>query len=41
MAIDSDSFPDSGTQTIINGQGELEFQFTVPDNAAFFKVLAQ
>jgi hypothetical protein len=27
-----------GTSTIINGQGELEFQFTVPDNAAFFRL---
>ena len=36
-------FPMSGpgTSTIINGQGKLEFQFTVPDNAAFFKVQAQ
>jgi len=30
-----------GTSTIINGAGKLEFQFTVPDNAAFFKVQAQ
>jgi sulfur relay (sulfurtransferase) DsrC/TusE family protein len=30
-----------GTSTVINGQGKLEFQFTVPDNAAFFKVQAQ
>jgi hypothetical protein len=36
-------FPMSGpgTSTVINGQGKLEFQFTVPDNAAFFKVQAQ
>lgn len=34
-------FPMSAPQTVINGQGKLEFQFTVPDNAAFFKVLAQ
>jgi hypothetical protein len=25
-------------QTTINGQGQLEFQFTVPDNAAFFRL---
>jgi hypothetical protein len=30
-----------GTSTVINGAGNLEFQFTVPDNAAFFKVQAQ
>jgi hypothetical protein len=36
-------FPMSGpgTSTVINGAGKLEFQFTVPDNAAFFKVQAQ
>ncbi len=36
-------FPMSGpgTSTVINGTGKLEFQFTVPDNAAFFKVQAQ
>ena len=28
-------------QTIINGAGKLEFQFTVPDNAAFFQLKAQ
>lgn len=28
-------------QVIINAQGKLEFQFTVPDNAAFFRVQAQ
>jgi hypothetical protein len=30
-----------GTSTVINGQGKLEFQFTVPDNAAFFQLKAQ
>lgn len=35
------AFPMTAPQTVINGQGKLEFQFTVPDNAAFFKVLAQ
>ena len=28
-------------QTIINGEGKLEFQFTSPDNAAFYRVQAQ
>ena len=27
-----------GFTTTINGAGKLEFQFTVPDDAAFFKV---
>ena len=31
-------FPMSAPQTTINGQGELEFRFTVPDNAAFFRL---
>ena len=31
-------FPMSGPQTSINGQGKLEFLFTSPDNAAFFRV---
>jgi uncharacterized delta-60 repeat protein len=30
-----------GTSTVINGEGKLEFQFTVPDNAAFFRLEAQ
>ncbi|MEQ1935625.1 MAG: choice-of-anchor D domain-containing protein, partial [Fimbriimonadaceae bacterium] len=34
-------FPMSAPQTLINGQGKLEFQFTVPDNAAFFQLKAQ
>jgi len=29
-----------GFTTVINGAGELEFQFTVPDNAAFFRLEA-
>lgn len=28
----------AGSSTIINGQGKLEFEFTVPDNAAFFRL---
>lgn len=34
-------FPMTGPQTLINGTGKLEFQFTVPDNAAFFQLRAQ
>jgi len=34
-------FPMTAPQTTINGTGKLEFIFTVPDNAAFFKVEAQ
>jgi len=30
-----------GTDTFINAQGKLEFEFTVPDNAAFFRLEAQ
>jgi len=30
--------PMTAPQTLINGQGELEFRFTSPDNAAFFRV---
>jgi len=28
----------AGTTTVINGAGKLDFGFTVPDNAAFFRV---
>jgi hypothetical protein len=35
-----DPFPMSAPQTVINGNGKLEFQFTVPDNAAFFRLEA-
>jgi len=28
-------------QTTIHAQGKLEFQFTVPDNAAFFRLQSQ
>ncbi len=34
-------FPMTLPQTTINAQGKLEFQFTVPDNAAFFRLQAQ
>jgi len=34
-------FPFSTPQTTINGQGQIEFQFTVPDNAAFFQLRAE
>ncbi len=30
-----------GATTTINGSGNLEFQFTVPDNAAFFRLQSQ
>jgi hypothetical protein len=36
-----DPFPMSAPQTVINAQGELEFRFTVPDNAAFFRLEAR
>jgi hypothetical protein len=34
-------FPMNAPQTLINGAGKLEFQFTVPDNAAFFRLQSQ
>ena len=34
-------FPMTQPQTSINGEGRLEFQFTVPDNTAFFRLQAQ
>ena len=39
--INFTAFPMTLPQTMINGQGKLEFQFTTPGNAAFFRVLAQ
>ena len=35
------AFPMTAPHCVINGQGKLEFQFTVPGNAAFFRVEAQ
>ena len=35
------AFPMSAPNTSINAQGQLEFLFTVPDNAAFFRVQAK
>ncbi len=35
------AFPRSASQTASNAQGQLEFLFTVPDNAAFFRVQSQ
>jgi hypothetical protein len=32
------TFPMSAPQTTINGQGNLEFRFTAPDNAAFYRL---
>lgn len=34
-------FPMTAPQTLINGAGKLEFQFSVPDNAAFFQLRAE
>jgi hypothetical protein len=34
-------FPMTAPQTSVNGAGKLEFQFTAPDNAAFFRLLAE
>ena len=31
-------FPFTGAGTSINGAGKIEFQFTSPDNAAFFRL---
>lgn len=31
-------FPMSAPQSVINAQGHLDFSFTSPDNAAFFRV---
>ena len=34
-------FPMTAPQTIINAEGKLEFQFSAPDNAAFFRLEAR
>jgi hypothetical protein len=34
-------FPFTAPGTTINGQGKIEFEFSVPDNAAFFRLEAQ
>jgi hypothetical protein len=34
-------FPMTTPQVLINGQGKLEFRFTSPDNAAFFRLQAE
>ena len=34
-------FPMTTPQTLINSQGKMEFRFTVPDNAAFFRLRAE
>lgn len=36
-----DPFPMTAPQTMINGQGKLEFRFTVPEDAAFFQLRAE
>ncbi|MEY2544891.1 MAG: hypothetical protein QOG48_8, partial [Verrucomicrobiota bacterium] len=33
-------FPFISGQTVINGQGQIEFTFGVPDSAAFFRLEA-
>jgi hypothetical protein len=33
--------PMTGPQVLINGQGKLEFRFSSPDNAAFFRLKSQ
>lgn len=35
------AFPMTAPQILINGQGKLEFQFSVPDAAAFFRLQSQ
>jgi len=39
--IQFNPFPMTAPQTTINGQGKLEFQFSAPDNAAFFRLEAR
>jgi len=39
--IQFNPFPMTSSQTTINGQGKLEFQFSAPDNAAFFRLEAR
>jgi hypothetical protein len=34
-------FPMTQPQATINGSGNLEFEFTAPDNAAFYRVKAE
>ena len=34
-------FPMTAPQTTINGEGKLEFRFSPPDNAAFFRLEAR
>ena len=33
-------FPTTTPQTTVNGQGKMEVRFSVPDNAAFFRLRA-
>jgi hypothetical protein len=35
------AFPLTAGQTMINGEGKLEFHFGAPDNAAFFRPESQ
>jgi hypothetical protein len=34
-------FPFTEPGTTINGQGRIEFEFSAPDNAAFFRLQTQ
>ena len=38
LSLPFTDFPLTLPQTSINAQGKLEFQFTAPDNAAFFQL---
>lgn len=39
--IDFDPFPMTAPQTLLNGDGKLEFEFSVPDDTAFFQLHAE
>jgi T5SS/PEP-CTERM-associated repeat protein len=39
--LDFVPFPMTSTQTTVNGEGKVEFQFTSPDKASFFRIEAE
>lgn len=41
LSLPFTNFPMTGPQTLINSEGKLEFTFSVPDNAAFFRLQSQ
>ncbi len=41
LSLPFTNFPMAGSQTFINAAGKLEFTFSVPDNAAFFRLQSQ